>query len=157
MLATEVVANLDQLLDLQPVLAFTASRRTGHIAPVQGPHVRCLLFLGTERPHDTEVVVGVFFGRLGLCREVQEVSATVGIVREEVIRNDRMEPRIGPMETGGVYILATPLECIEGVRNQREEGRGTRAVLSISQNSYEREQTCASKLPAQEPAVTLTR
>lgn len=49
------------------------------------------------------------------------------------------------------YIISDALRVYR--RREESKGRGTRALLSTSQDDYEHERTCASRVPAQEWAV----
>lgn len=46
------------------------------------------------------------------------------------------------------YIISDALRVYR--RREESKGRGTRALLSTSQDDYEHERTCASRVPAQE-------
>lgn len=116
------MVDLDQFRHAQSLQAFAAHGGAVDVASLHGPHHGGLFSLGTDRLYNAKVSDYLVLPRLDVWWKVQEVLIVAFGVEVEICWHHCVHA-IGRAEnTGEVYMLATPLEYIEGVRSQKEEG-----------------------------------
>ena len=113
-LTRSVMDYLAQFIDAETAETFAAFRRARNITSVERPHHRRLLLPGPDALHNAKVSNGVVFrGRDFQRVEVQEVRVLAGVVRHQIIRDDRMRRVACGDVAEEVYILATLIEYMK--------------------------------------------
>ncbi len=118
---TQVVSQLDQLSDGQPFQPVAAYRRAVHVAIVQRANHGGSVFPGSKRRQDSPVPqLRILVFRRLVRFKIQEASRLCG--SRENVRGDNLVEERSRAKAGEVFILATPLKYIEGVRSGKERG-----------------------------------
>lgn len=120
--AAPVIANLHELTLSQTLQPLALLRGTSHVTPLQRSDHRRPLFPAPQSLYKTEVLHGVFFSRLDIRGKVEEAGIRVRWACQEIFWHHLVRDRRERLMSGGVYILATPLEYIRGVRRLRKGG-----------------------------------